>query len=163
MKDKVWQKNRAVHRRSADNGLFKSGFPKGIVHCCAVGLLFSVILGVFLALVMSWIICETDDPARYVTPTALIALYVPAFFGGFAAAVLNKKSALLCGLGVGVMLVALMFIASLLISNTLSGENGVISAVALRMAVLVSSILGAFVGITKKSSRKKCAKKHKKR
>ena len=92
MKDKVLQKNRTVYRRIADNGLLKSGLQKGIVHCCAVGLLISVIMGVFLAFIMSWIICETADPARYVTPTALIALYVSAFFGGFSAVILNKKA-----------------------------------------------------------------------
>lgn len=163
MKDKVSQKNHGVLRRTVGNELLSSRFKRGILPCSALGLLVAVIIGVLLAILISWIICHTDDPARYVTPAALTTLYVAAFIGGVTSTLLNKKSALLCGLAVGGMLVAVMFAVSLPINESFSENHDVISAIALRAAVPISSTLGAFVGVTKKTSNKKRGKNYKKR
>ena len=135
--------------------------PRGLIPCSALGALIAVCCAVFLAFATSAIIYRTPDPACYTTPSAFTALYVSALIGGFAAARFNKCSALLCGLLVGVTILVLTFAVSLPIPNELSADYGIIEGIALRAAVIACSVIGAFIGVTHKTNKKR--KNHKKR
>ena len=160
MKNKVLQKYRGTSKHASGSKSLNSRFSNGLFPCCAIGFLVSVAICIIGSLLFSWIICKTDDPARYVTPVAFSALYVASFFGGFTAARMTKRSALLCGLCVGIMIVTITFVASFAVNDALTDNYDMISAIALRVAVLICSIFGAFLGIKRKSPRKKGAKKY---
>ena len=163
MKNKV-SKNRlrsVGHARVSDT--IGSHMPKGFFRCSLAGAVTVMAIGTVLAVVLAFVIYKTADPTRYITPAALSALYISSLLGGFAAARLNKGSALLCGLTTGALLLATTFIISLPISENMSAEYNLINAVALRAAVLVCSIIGAFIGVSKKTTDKKRRKNYKKR
>ena len=137
--------------------------PKGIMPCSLMGAAFSLIMAVLLGLISAALIYKTADPASFVVPAALSALYISALLGGFFASRLNGGSALLCGLLTGVILAALTFILSLPINESLSSDYKIIESLSLRTAVIVCTIIGAFIGVTKQNSKSKKRKNHKKR
>ena len=141
----------------------KSFSPKGIFPCSAVGAAIAVLTAILLTFAVSAILYSTADPTRFIAPAALSVLYISALAGGFAAARFNRGSALLCGLLVGVMMLAFAFTVSLPISKNLSSDYGVLSAIGLRAAVIACALIGAFIGVTKNSTSVKKRKNHKKR
>lgn len=161
-------KNETSRNRYSQNGHarglsgIKSLAPQGIIPCTVSGILISVAVILLLSIIVSAIIYQTDDPAIYVAPAAYSVLYVSALMGGFMAARFNKKSALLCGLIVGCGLILLTFIISLTIPKELSTDYGIIENISLRLAIIVCSIIGAFIGVSDRSTVKK-RKNHKKR
>ncbi len=163
MKNKV-SKNplRSVGHARVSDGI-SSHMPKGFFRCSLMGTVIAMAIGVLLAIIVAFVIYQTADPTRYITPAALSVLYISSLFGGFAAARFNRGSALLCGLTTGALLLAATFIFSLPISENMSSDYNVINAVALRAAVLVCSIIGAFIGVSKKKPDKKRKKNYKKR
>lgn len=151
--------SRKSHRQAGHAVGLDAFIKKGILPCSLMGALVAVLTAVLLAFVLAAILYKTADPARYVTPTAFSALYVSALLGGFTATRLNKGSALLCGLAVGVLLVALAFVASLPVGNKLSSDYGITLSVALRAAVIGCALMGAFIGAAKSFDTKNKKKK----
>ncbi len=163
MKNKVSQKSARTisHGRTTDR--IKSYTPKGILPCSAIGTLVGIAAVLALALLLSYLLYQTADPGKYVTPVALSALYISAFIGGFTSSRLNKGSALLCGVSVGAMLTVLTFLLSLAVNGRLSADYGLAGSLALRAAIIVCSVIGAYVGAMKKEQNKKRNNKYKKR
>ena len=71
--------------------------PKGFLRCSFIGAVVGSASLIILAFLLSYLLYMTDDPGRYVTPTAFFALYISAFIGGSFATKLNRTSPLLCG------------------------------------------------------------------
>ena len=140
-----------------------SAIPKGILPCSAIGVAASVICVILLGFIMAAIIYRTSDPTSYIVPAAFSALYISSLIGGFFSSKLNGGSALLCGLLTGAMLLVVMFLISLPVSNDLSADLGIIENISLRAAIMVCTILGAFIGVTKQRSKSKKRKTNKKR
>ena len=149
------------HARGIDG--IKSFTPKGLLPCSAVGAAIAVLCALLLTFAVSAILYSTSDPSRLITPAAFSVLYISALAGGFAAARFNRGSALLCGLLVGAMLVVFGFTVSLPISRSLSSDYGIPVEIGLRVAVIVCSLIGAFIGVTKNTTNVKKRKIHKKR
>ena len=163
MKNKVSKNSlRSVGHARVSDGI-GSHMPKGFFRCSLLGAAIAMALGTVLAVVVAFALYQAADPTRYITPAALSVLYISSLLGGFAATRLNLGSALLCGLTTGALLLAVSFIISLAISPSMSSEYNIINAIALRAAVLVCSIIGAFIGVSKKKHDKKRRKNYKKR
>lgn len=163
MKNEISRKKYRQVGHARDVNRIGSSIPKGILPCSAIGTVLSIAFTLLLGFIMAAILYRTADPARYIVPTAFSVLYISALIGGFFASKVNGGSALLCGLLTGAMLLALTFIISLLVSSELSSDYGIIENISLRAALIVCTILGAFIGITKQHSKKQKKKNHKKR
>ena len=163
MKNKVSKNSLRSIGHARITGGIKTRVPKGFLSCSLIGAVIAIAISALLAVVLSYVLYKTDDPTRYLTPVALSVLYISALMGGFRAVRFNKGSALLCGLITGVLLLAVTFIFSLPIKQSLSSDHSILNAVALRAAVVVCSIIGAFIGISKPNPDKKRRKNHKKR
>jgi putative membrane protein (TIGR04086 family) len=163
MKNKVSKNSSRSIGHARITGGIKARVPKGFLPCSLIGALIAIAISAVLAIVFSYILYKTADPTRYLTPVALSVLYVSALLGGFIAVRFNSGSALLCGLVTGVLLIAITFIFSLLVKQSLSSDHSAMDAIALRATIPVCSIIGAFIGNSKPSSDKKRRKNHKKR
>ena len=141
----------------------KSYFPKKLFPSVGMGVLTSIISMMALSVLMALIIYRTADPASYVTPAAYTALYISALIAGLASSKLNKRSALLCGLLTGGLLLAICFIMGLILSGAHSSDYSVVEDLLLKCAVLVCSVIGAFIGSTQKTRKNKKRNTYKKR
>lgn len=136
-------------------GNLKSTRPLGIFMSSLYGLLISLGIGLALTLLVSAILYSLDDPGRYVTPTAIIVLYVSALMGGFITAKLCGGSALLCGGLYSLMMLVLMFVVSLLFGDTYSSEYSLPLAVGLRGIALALALFGAVTGAKQPTKKRK--------
>ena len=141
----------------------KSYFPKKLFPSVGMGVLISIISIAALSLLMALIIYKTADPASYVTPAAYTVLYISALMAGFSATKLNRRSPLLCGLLTGGALIAISFIMGFVLNDSLSSGYSLIHGLLLKCAILVCSILGAFIGSTQKTRKNKKRNTYKKR
>ena len=163
MKNKVSKNSSRSIGHAHMTSSIKTRVPKGFLSCSLVGAVIAIGISAILAIVFSYILYKTPDPTSYLTPIALSVLYISALLGGFISVRLNRGSALLCGLVTGVLLLAVAFILSLPINPSLSADHSIMEAVSLRVVVIICSITGAFIGISKPSPDKKRRKNHKKR
>lgn len=163
MKNEISRKKYKSVGHARDVNSIRNFAPKGIVPCSAIGVGVSVIMAILLGFISAALIYKTADPASYIVPTAFSVLYISALIGGFFASKLNGGSALLCGLLSGALLLAFAFIISLPISSSLSSGYKIIEGLSLRAAVIVCTIIGAFIGTSKQNSKSKKRKNHKKR
>lgn len=163
MKNEISRKKYRSIGHARDINSIRAFAPKGILLCSAIGVGISAIMALLLGFIMTSVIYKTADPASYIVPAAFSALYISALGGGFFASKLNGGSALLCGLLTGAMLLAIAFIISLSINNELSSGYGIIENISLRAALIVCTVIGAFIGTTKQNPQSKKRKKHKKR
>ena len=162
MKDKI-SKDKYLSGGHAHKGLFSNlPSPRGIIPCAVIGSFIALVGVVIITFVISAILYQTEDPTKYIMPAAFSSLYISSLFGGFTASKLNKGSALLCGIGVGVILLLLTFVISLVIPNEHSSDYGVLESLSLRAALAICPVLGAFIGVSGASKSKK-RKNHKKR
>ena len=136
-------------------GSIKASVPRGILSSSLRGLAAALILGLVLLIAISAIVYTTDDPTRFVIPAAFTVLYISFFGGGLIAARSNRGSALLCGGLTSLMLLALLFVASLFVSPSLSADFGIPMSLGLRGIAMVVSLIGAFLGAGEKKSKKK--------
>lgn len=163
MKNEISRKKYRQVGHARDLNTIGTLVPKGILPCSVIGAAISVAFTILLVFIMAAILYRTADPASYVVPAAFSVLYISALVGGFFASKTNGGSALLCGLFTGAILLALMFIISLLVSNELSSDYGIIENISLRAVLIVCAILGAFIGTAKQHSKSQKRKNHKKR
>ena len=85
---------------------------------------------------------------------ALLGAGLTALIGGFSTARLHKHAALLCGLGNGGLLLALMLLLSLGFSKNGSGYSTAISLL-LHTGIPILSILGAYLGLPKSTPKRR--------
>lgn len=154
MNSKTSKKQGRAQNRNRLTGAIKSAAPRGILPSSLRGLAAALICCAVLMLIVSAIVYSTADPNRYVTPAALTVLYISCFCGGLISAKLNRGAALVCGTLVSVMLLILLFGASLLLDPTLSAEHSLPLAIGLRGIAIAISILGAFIGAGERKKKK---------
>ncbi len=134
---------------------------RSFLRCSVIGALSSIGITLLLGVVASLILFKTNDPLKYITPSALSILYVSTLLGGYISSRINKRSAVLCGLLSSIFVLLVFFLVSLFIPVSHSSGYDVLGEVALKLAVIVSSIVGAFIGTgnNKKSSVKRKKKR----
>ena len=136
-------------------GSIKASAPQSILSSSLRGLAAALVLGLVLLIAISAIVYSTDDPTRFVMPAALTVLYISSFFGGLIAAKINRGSALLCGGLTSLMLLSLLFVASLCVSPSLSADFGIPMSLGLRGIAMAVSLIGARLGAGEKKSKKR--------
>lgn len=163
MRNEISRKKYKFVGHAHDVNKIRATVPKVILKCSAIGCFSAIVLSVMLGIIAAVILYQTGDPARYVTPVAFSVLYISALTGGFFASKLNGRSALLCGILSGTMILAFIILTSLLVNDHSNADYGVIELVLLYGAVIVCAIIGAFIGTTRKNSKYKKRKNRKKR
>ncbi|MBQ9132441.1 MAG: TIGR04086 family membrane protein [Clostridia bacterium] len=118
-------------------------------------LLCTLATGLTLLLTVSLVAYFTPDPGQWIPVLGLTASGLTALLGGYAAARIHGSGALICGLGNGGMVMAVMLLLSLFFTKDASGYGVWISAL-LHGGFLLLSVLGAYLGIPgEKSKRRK--------
>ena len=132
---------------------------RGFLRCSVIGAISSIGIALILGVIASLILFKTKDPLKLIVPSALSVLYISTLLGGYIASRINKCSAMLTGLLSSLFVLLFLLFISLFIPASHSSGYGILSSISLRLALVVSSLVGAFIGI----SNKKSAKKRKKR
>ena len=132
---------------------------RGFLRCSLIGAASSIGIALILGVVVSLILFNTGDPLKLIVPSALSVLYISTLLGGYIASRINKRSAALCGLLSAVTVLFVFLLISLFIPVSHSSGYDIFGAIGLRLAVIVSSVVGAFIG----TYNKKVTKKRRKR
>ena len=133
----------------------KSPEPKSLFLNSVRGALVSLAACIILLLLSSVAVYSTADPNRYVAPTAVCVLLISALFGGFAAARMNGRSALLCGSATALIFLTILFLLSFTVSGSFSLGYSASLAFGIRGIAIGISILGAFIGSKPKKQKHK--------
>ncbi|MBQ9079825.1 MAG: hypothetical protein IJY27_02025 [Clostridia bacterium] len=111
------------------------------------GLAVSAICAVSMITLAAIIVYSTADPASFVLPAALAALYISCFAGGLASS-LSYDGDVLCGVMSGAAVFVIIILLSLLLPGGASERVGTGISIALHAV----SILFAFFGALAASS-----------
>ena len=118
------------------------------------GFAVTVGAGIGCLLTLSAIAYYCADPSALIPFFALLGAGLTALIGGFSTARLHKHAALLCGLGNGGLLLALMLLLSLGFSKNGSGYSTAISLL-LHTGIPILSISGAYLGLPKSAPKRR--------
>ena len=132
----------------------KAGHEKSLVFAAFRGLLTALLISVAISAVCAFLGLYMEDPGAYVKIFAFISLFAGAFSGGFATARAKGSATLLCGLLTSLLIIALIAVISLSFSLSLKVPLFATCSI----CVLLCSVLGANVGISANSVKRK--KKH---
>lgn len=133
----------------------------GFLRCSVLGAISSLGIAILLGVVVSIILFKTSDPLKFIVPSALSILYISTMLGGYIASRINKRSPIICGLLSSLFVLLFSLLVSLFVPVSHSSGYDIFSAIGLRLAVIVSSVVGAFIGTNYNKS--KNTKKKRKR
>ena len=125
-----------------------------LVRSCFIGFGVSVAVAAGLWLAASVISYAQNDPDAFVGTLGFAAIYLAALVAGFVSVKINKERALACGALSGFLLALLFFVISLFFSGDYSSNYPFIVGVALRAAMILMSVLGAFAAVHHKKKRR---------
>lgn len=143
-------RHRAARRAQTEDDASSALFFRHIGKSFAITLLTAAALLLAASLLAYFL----PDPAAYVTPLALTAAALTALIGGFCAARIHGRSALLCGLCNGMLFMGGMILVSLLLRRHAMGY-GALESCLLHVGFLLCSVLGGFLGLKKAQPRRK--------
>ncbi len=118
------------------------------------GALFGMIAAVILLFAVTAIGYATPDPCSLTTPLALAAHYLSSVVAGFAAIRRQRSTALLCGSLGGLFLMLVFLVLSLLLKGQADGGFYGISSLLLRLFMLPSAAIGAFLGLPRSTKKR---------
>ena len=105
------------------------------------------LIGSVLLLFLGSLLCiRLPDPAPFLLPISLIALYLPTFAGGFVAARKYGGAALSLGALTGLWIFLLTFLLALLLPGKSTAMSFALSCV-LRLLLPLCSVLGSLIGV----------------
>lgn len=129
-----------------------AGIPDSLFYRCALALGAALCMGFLLLLLSTAVAYAQPDPALLARPLALASLYVSSCIGGYIAgkgAARPYVGGAICGIGVALCLLPL----SLIPAGSAGQAPSPLLVIAMYLAVVVDSTLGAWISIRK-------AKKH---
>ena len=129
----------------------KNDEEKNLFFCSLKGLGVSIALSLLLSAITCMIGLSLDDPDKYTKIFAMASLFFAAFAGGFVSAKAKGSGTLLCGLCTGIMIIAIMTLASLGFALSVNIPLFCVCA----PCVIAACILGANIGVGARSSKKK--------
>lgn len=146
-----------MQRKKSREGSNASAFP--ILKNSLIGAACS--LGVMLvqALAFSALSYTRDDPDALLGVLSFAALYISALVAGIISAKRTGKGALCCGALSGIMLVGILFLVSLCFNDSYSSGYPWGAGMAIRASVVALAVLGGFIGIHKRNTRKRKRKR----
>ncbi len=107
-----------------------------------IGLAVGIIAGVAMLLLAAALVKSVDVPRAAITPLAVGAASVGAFFGGLAAALAARRRGLVFGALCGVLLFLLILAAGIFRLGGVGGGYALIKLAALTVAGAVGGVLG---------------------
>lgn len=121
----------------------------------------SVALAVMLVLAVafSWIAYTRKDPDTLLGVLSFAALYISALVGGIVSAKRMEQSALAVGVICGAIFSLALFLISLCFGDSYSSRYRWGVGTAIRASVILISIFGGFIGVHKRSIRKRKRKR----
>ena len=129
----------------------KNDAEKNLFFCSLKGLGVSAALSLLISAITCMIGLSLDDPDKYTKIFAMASLFFAAFAGGFVSAKAKGSGTLLCGLCTGIMIIAVMTLASLGFALSVNIPLFCVCA----PCVIAACILGANIGVGARSSKKK--------
>ena len=123
------------------------------------GALCGMIAAVLLLFAATAICYATADPCTLTTPLGLAALYLASFVAGFAAIRRNGSMALACGSICGLCLLLVFLCLSLLLRSHATDTLSPVLSLLLRVMMIPASVIGGYLGLSRKSSKKRHAHK----
>ncbi len=142
----------AVRKRADDD----SPLLKKVIFSSLLGLGATVLSGILLVSLVTFIAYSSSDPLSLIPPLSLLALLPSNFLGGFISAKRCGESALACGCVTASMWGILSLIGALCLISAPSSSYALWQGILLHGSSLAFCILGALAGgIKRKPSRKK--------
>ena len=126
------------------------------------GLLITVGISFALLLIGAAAAFFTGDPTSLVDPVGYVALFMSAFFGGFACSKLNRRAPYLSSVICGGCFVILSMLLSFLLPHQLASGMKIWSRLGLHALSLLTFPVGAFAGVRSASTNKR-SKRRKRR
>ena len=111
----------------------------------------AIVVALLLWFVSAAVAYANADPDTFVGTFGLATSYISAIAAGFVSVRINKRNALVCGLMSGTAFALLLFLVSRFFDESYSSGYSLPISIALRASTLLMSVLGAFIGIHKKS------------
>ncbi len=106
--------------------------------------------------IMSAICLLIDTPHTLVTPMCFVAIYLASFIAGFFAVKRNKNSdALICGSLCGTILALALWVIFGIAGKILGGNDHSVLSLVWKLIIVLSSILGAFIGLKSRKRKRK--------
>lgn len=128
-----------------------------MMKCVLLALPFTVLLGAFVLSVSAFLLLRTANPIHYADAVALLCLYLTALLGGMLATRLyGRRAPVLCGLGIGILLLLCVSIPTLFLGT---GEGGTAAALFTRLLIPIVSLAGALFVARKRKVRPHARKK----
>ena len=128
-----------------DRSIWKSLFSALPIALCS---------GLLLLLLLALLLLTTEDPGRFGGMGGIAMLYLTALIGGMTCARIHgRRAPLLCGLGMGGLLLLLFTALSLLLPDTLYKNEA--KALLIRAPILPVAVLGALWASRRSRSRTK--------
>ena len=119
------------------------------------GLLFFLISSVITAVPAALIAYLTADPGSFVFPIGLVALYISAAVGGFAAYKAHGGLALMTGAFCGLACIAASLLLSLIMPQSISPHLSGAALFGTRLPIAAMSIVGAYLASVKRTKKRK--------
>ena len=126
--------------------LFFKHVMKGVLIACPAA--------AFLLLTASLTAYFSPDPDAVIPFMSLVSSALTALISGYATVRIHRKSALLCGLSAGSLLMCGMILSSLFLRRCASGYSMPVSLL-LHSAFILLSVLGAYAGLPKAGKKRR--------
>ena len=120
----------------------KTNRPPSLIRSVSIALAISALIAIIILVITSVIVYNTPDPLGATKPGGLAVLYISAFAGGLAAALLYRDAPLLAGVTQGAALFTAITLLSLILPGT-SREQNIMLSIGLHLIAVVFSFLGA--------------------
>ena len=121
-----------------------------------IGIVSALLSMIILVLFLSFVALLFSDPNKVILPFAAVATVISSAAGGFVATRRNSSSALICGLTVGAVLLAVHLFCSFVFKADTQSAS-LFDMLFFKTSVPISSICGAYFGLrqpSKKSHRR---------
>ena len=139
------RQGRALHQAQRPQSLYT------MMKCVLLALPFTVLLGALLLSAITALLLFSKNPIRYADTGGMICLYLTASLGGaLATRFYGRRSPVLCGLALGLLLMLFVGISALL---TPQADTPTAMALLLRLLIPIASLAGAMLGARKKKTR----------
>ena len=145
----------ALHKANAQENADSFYF---LLKCSLRGFAFSIACGVVLIFISAAIAYSTQDPNTAAAIAGPCSAYIAAALGGFAASKKCKRSALLCGVCTGGLMLIAVHIIALFFGNYSTDITKSGMQFLLNIPFIVCAVIGSIFGIkstVKKSVRRK--------
>ena len=129
----------------------------GLIKSICISFLFTIVFGAVLLTATAFILTKCEDPSSLIRLLGIALPAVTAFFGGIFAGKANKPMGALSGAFCGACFIGLLFLLSTFLGE---GSFAAWQTLLFYAILLLLSLMGGFLGASKRSTRKKHRRSH---